>query len=91
MQLKPKTWRARAKFRSFDGVMRRYEAWGASEPKAEATLIRKLTLLAPAPEDEIRPKMQMRELSRIWWANFENLGRVANTSRRIGSSWTLTS
>ena len=35
MQLKPNIWRARATFRSFDGVVRRYEAWGASGPKAE--------------------------------------------------------
>lgn len=27
MQLQPKTWQARTKFRSFDGVLRRYEAW----------------------------------------------------------------
>ena len=33
-QLKPKIWRARARFRSFDGKMRLYEAQGASGPKA---------------------------------------------------------
>ena len=82
MQLKPKIWRARAKFRSFDGVVRRYEAWGASGPKAEAALIHKLTLLVPVNEDEIGPEMQLRQLSRIWWAEFEDLGRAANTSKR---------
>ncbi|PYG98655.1 hypothetical protein CVV67_19465 [Arthrobacter stackebrandtii] len=82
MQLKPKIWRARAKFRSFDGVVRRYEAWGPTGPKAEAALIHKLTLLVPVNEDEIRPEMQLRELSKIWWAEFEDLGRAANTSKR---------
>ncbi|MEV8183385.1 site-specific integrase [Specibacter sp. NPDC078692] len=33
-------------------------------------------------EDEIGPEMQLRELSRIWWAEFEDLGRAANTSKR---------
>lgn len=82
MQLKPKIWRARAKFRSFDGSVRRYEAWGPSGPKAEAALIHKLTLLIPVNEDEIGPEMQLRELSRIWWAEFEDLGRASNTSKR---------
>lgn len=81
-QLKPKIWRARAKFRSYDGVIRRYEAWGPSGPKAEAALIHKLTLLIPTNEDEIGPEMQLRELSRIWWAEFEDLGRAANTNKR---------
>lgn len=81
-QLKPKTWRARAKFRSFDGKVHRYEAWGPSGPKAEAALVHKLTLLDPVNEDEISPDMQLRDLSRIWWAEFEDLDRTANTSRR---------
>ncbi|MDD0858022.1 hypothetical protein NHF46_10055 [Arthrobacter alpinus] len=81
-QLKPKFWRARAKFRSFDGVIRRYEAWGPTGPKAEAALIHKLTPLNPVNVDEIGPEMQLRELSRIWWAEFEDFGRAANTSKR---------
>ncbi|MDD0858401.1 hypothetical protein NHF46_12800 [Arthrobacter alpinus] len=62
--------------------MRLYEAQGVSGPKAEAALIHKLTLLVPVNEEEISPDMQVRELSKIWWAEFEDLDRAANTSRR---------
>lgn len=81
-QLQPKVWRARARFRSFDGKMRLYEAQGASGPKAEAALIHKLTLLVPVNEEEISPDMQLRDLSKVWWSEFEDLDRAANTSRR---------
>ena len=80
--LKPGLWRARARFRSFDGKIRRYEARSSTGAKAENALIHKLMILAPGSEELINPDMPLRELAKIWWSEFSDLDRAPNTRQR---------
>jgi integrase len=65
-QTGPRSWRARARFRDYDGVTREVEASGATGAAAERSLRVKLRDRCAPNDDEITGDTRIRRLAELW-------------------------
>jgi integrase len=65
-QTGPRSWRARARFRDYDGVTREVEAYGATGAAAERSLRVKLRDRCAPNDDEITGDTRIRRLAELW-------------------------
>jgi integrase len=65
-QVGPQQFRARARFRDYDGVTREVEAWGNTGAAAERALRVKLRERSTPSHDEITADMRINRLSELW-------------------------
>lgn len=77
-------WRARAKVRDLDGVLRDVERYARTKAAAERSLLDELRQrTAPAPADAaVKPDTLMRDAAAIWWAEVSGAGRLAAQTLR---------
>lgn len=91
-QVGPKSWRAMANYRDYDGVTRPVERSGASGAKAERRLVEDLTNRARVSgNEEITADTRMSEVCRIWMDDFRGKARPRQRWRRTrmlcGFTW----
>lgn len=65
-EMGPNRFRARARFRDFDGRTRDVEAWGSTGPAAERALRVKLRDRCAPNDDDITRDMRISRLSELW-------------------------
>ncbi|RBM19235.1 site-specific integrase [Prauserella sp. PE36] len=79
-QLGPKTWRAMAKYRDYDGVTRPVERFGETGAKAERRLIEALRDRARmSGHGEITADTMIREVCTLWFDEVKRQGKAAST------------
>src|SRR4051812_35238216 len=76
-QLGPQSWRARARFRDYDGVTRDVEASGATGAAAERSLRIKLRDRSTPNDDEITGDTRIRRLAELWLDEITAEQRIA--------------
>jgi integrase len=78
-------WRARAKVRDLDGVLRDVERYAPTKAAAERALTEALReRVAPAPSDAgIKPDTLMRDAAAVWWSEVESGGRHSLSTLRV--------
>lgn len=77
----PGGWRARTRFRDYDGVTRDVERRAATKGAARAALTSALTERSTPSGDEITAEVQLRTVFAVWYAEHEQ-GWTTNTPRR---------
>lgn len=80
----PGGWRARTRFRDYDGVTRDVERRGPTKGAARAALTSALTERSTPSGDEITAESRVREVLAVWYAEHED-GWATNTRRRYRS------
>jgi hypothetical protein len=79
-QLGPKSWRATANYRDYDGVTRRVERSGGTAAKAERVLIEDLRDRARVNgQGEITADTPLREVAAAWFEAFKLQGKASST------------
>lgn len=81
----PGRYRARTRFRDFDGVTRWVERVGATKGAARAALTAALAERSAPAGDDINPDTRLTELFTVWFA--ENTTWATNTRRRYREVW----
>jgi integrase len=78
-------YRARAKVRDLDGVIREVERHAGSKAAAQRALLEALRdRVAPAPADAgIKPDTLMRDAAAVWWQQVQDAGRLARGTLRV--------
>jgi integrase len=76
----PGQYRARARFRDYDGVTRDVEAWGTTGPAAERELVTALRDRSAPSADEITRDTLISRLAEMWLEEIEAEGRLAPQS-----------
>jgi integrase len=65
-EVAPHQFRARARFRDYDGITRNVEAWGATGAAAERALVVKLRDRATPNNDDVNRNMRISRLAELW-------------------------
>jgi integrase len=78
-------YRARAKVRDLDGLIREVERHAGSKAAAERALSEALReRVAPAPADAgIKPDTLMRDAAAVWWQQVQDAGRLSTNTLRV--------
>jgi integrase len=76
-QMGTQRYRARARFRDYDGLTRDVEAWGTSGAAAERALRVKLRDRSTPNNDEITPDMRIARLGELWLDEITAEERIA--------------
>lgn len=85
-QVGPKSFRARARFRDYDGVTRNVEAWGPTGAAAERNLLIKLRDRSTPSHDDINAEMRIERLGQLWMAEKRDEGISEQTLDRYETS-----
>ena len=85
-QVAPKSFRARARFRDYDGVTRNVEAWGTTGAAAERALLVKLRDRSTPNQDDINAEMRVERLAQLWLEEKQGEGVAAQTLDRYRTS-----
>lgn len=87
-ELGPKSWRAIAKYKDYDGVARPVEARGESRPKATNNLLERLRDRARVSSDgDIRPESTVADAAVIWLRGIDESDRAARTKQEYRYTW----
>jgi Phage integrase, N-terminal SAM-like domain len=79
-QVGPKSWRAAANYRDYDGVTRRVERHRRTGAKAERALIEDLRDRARASgQGEINAETRLQEVCGIWFEEFKQQNKAGST------------
>jgi integrase len=73
----PRSYRARTKFRDYDGVTRDVEAWGITGAAAERALKEKLRDRTQPSAGDLTGNTRMSQLATLWIEEVEAEGRIA--------------
>jgi integrase len=76
-EIGPRQYRARARFRDYDGITRDVEAWGATGAAAERALLVKLRDRSAPTNDEITANTRINQLADLWLAELTAEDRLA--------------
>ena len=81
-------WRARARVRDLDGVIRYVERWGSTKAGTEQLLLVALReRVTPPPADAvIKPTTKVKEAAEIWLAEVEAAGHHSTNTRKVYAS-----
>ena len=81
-------WRARARVRDLDGVIRPVERWGDTKAATERILTAALRERAtPAPSDAvIRPDSPVKDAAAVWLAEMQENARLSINTRKVYAS-----
>jgi integrase len=85
-QLAPRSFRARARFRDYDGVTRNVEACGPTGAAAERNLQTKLRDRTTPSHDDINGEMRIERLAELWLAEKRDEGVSPQTLDRYKTS-----
>lgn len=84
----PKTWRAIANYKDYDGVTRQVERVGESARKAEYNLLQALRDRARRSNDgEIKPESRVAAAAKLWLAEVEDSDKAARTKATYRETW----
>src|SRR5436190_22391305 len=76
------SYRARGRYRDYDGRTRQVEASGKTKGEAERRLRESLvSRIRVGPDAEISPESRVRQVAESWWADFETRGASSRTMR----------
>lgn len=81
-EVEPGRWKARARFRDFDGRTRQVEAWGKTGAAAERALMSALQDRAAPSDDELKPDTTVARLAAAWLAEVADGPLATNTRQR---------
>ncbi|MGF9753771.1 site-specific integrase [Microvirga sp. 0TCS3.31] len=81
-QTRPRHWRARARFRDFDGQTRLVEASGTSRSKAEAELLRRLQTRSRPSDDSVTGSTSINVVADLWLAEVWDSDKANGTKER---------
>jgi integrase len=76
-QVGPNRFRARARFRDYDGITRDVEAWGPTGAAAERALRVKLRDRSAPNSNDINPEMRLSRLGELWLEELAAEARIA--------------
>jgi integrase len=76
-KVQPGSFRARARFRDYDGVTRNVEAWGATGAAAERQLLIKLRERVAPTHGEINRETRIGKLAELWLDEITSEDRIA--------------
>lgn len=76
-QVAPHSFRARARFRDYDGITRNVEAWGTTGAAAERFLLVKLRDRAAPNHDDITRETRISQLAELWFEEITAEDRIA--------------
>ncbi|MGY1686883.1 tyrosine-type recombinase/integrase [Geodermatophilus sp. SYSU D00867] len=81
-------WRARARVRDLDGIVRFVERWGSTKAGAEQLLLTALRQrVTPPPADAvIKPTTKIKDAAEIWLAEVEAAGHHSTNTRKVYAS-----
>lgn len=85
-EVSPGVWRAMCRFRDYDGITRKVEHRAETGAKAERGLLTKLQDRKQSTGTEVNGEMRVSELATIWWGEFLDLDRAANTVSRYSEA-----